>query len=390
MTTFSQKELDNRIKAIQQYIAHENADACIISSTVNLFYLNGFVFDGQMFIFPDREPMLFVRRPVDIEAENVLFIYKPEQIPELLEKQNVAVPKRILLENDVLSYNSVSRIQKALQMPELKNVSAFMREMRSVKSESELELIRESAASHAKVYEQIPSLYRSGMTDLELQIEIEYIMRKEGSIGIFRSFGENMDIYMGNLLAGDNAQEASPFDFALGGKGIDPLLPLGSANKALKPGTSIMVDMAGNYTPYISDMTRTFSVGEIPDEAHRAHQLSIDIHREIISFAKEGVACSDIYEKAMEMVVENNLEDYFMGTTQQARFIGHGLGLEINEPPVFAPRSKQLLQKNMAIALEPKFVLPGIGAVGMENTYFVTETGLEKVTVCEEGIVKLG
>jgi Xaa-Pro aminopeptidase len=121
--------------------------------------------------------------------------------------------------------------------------------------------------------------------------------------------------------------------------------------------------MAGNYTPYISDMTRTFSVGEIPDEAHRAHQLSIDIHNEIISFAKEGIACSDIYERAMKMVVNNKMENYFMGTTQQAKFIGHGLGLEINEPPVFAPRSREILQKNMAIALEPKFVLPGIGAV---------------------------
>lgn len=389
MTTLSQKELDNRIVKIQQHIEYENADACIISSTVNLYYLNGFVFDGYMFIFSDREPILFVRRPVNIDAENVLFIYKPEQIPELLAKHNLTVPKRILLENDVLSYNSVSRFQKALNMPEMKNVSGFMREMRTVKSESELMQIRKSAVSHAKVYEQIPSLYRLGMTDLELQIEIEYVMRKKGSIGTFRSFGENMDIYMGNLLAGDNAQEASPFDFALGGKGIDPLLPLGSANKLLKPGTSIMVDMAGNYTPYISDMTRTFSVGEIPDEAHRAHQLSIDIHNEIISFAKEGIACSDIYERAMKMVVNNKMENYFMGTTQQAKFIGHGLGLEINEPPVFAPRSREILQKNMAIALEPKFVLPGIGAVGIENTYFVTETGLEKVTVCEESIVML-
>ena len=78
-----------------------------------------------------------------------------------------------------------------------------------------------------------------------------------------------------------------------------------------------------------------------------------------------------------------------MGTTQQAKFVGHGVGLEINEPPVFAPRSREILQKNMAVAFEPKFVLPGIGAVGIENTYFVTETGLDKVTICEENIVAL-
>ena len=108
-----------------------------------------------------------------------------------------------------------------------------------------------------------------------------------------------------------------------------------------------------------------------------------------MKFLKPGVACSDVYNMAMEMVVENNMEDYFMGTTQQAKFIGHGVGLEINEPPVFAPRSREVLQKSMAIALEPKFVLPNIGAVGIENTYFVTEAGLEKATICEESIIVL-
>ena len=342
-----------------------------------------------MYIMPDKEPLLFVKRPVNIDGDNVEYIRKPEQLPDLLKKHNIATPKRILLEKDVLPFNVVMRFQKALNMPELKNISGFMREIRSVKSDDELAQIRKSAISHSNVYKQIPSLYRHGMTDLELQIEIEYIMRKEGSIGSFRTFGGNMDIYMGSLLAGDNAQVSSPFDFALGGKGIDPLLPLGSANKTLKQGTTIMIDMAGNYTPYLDDMTRTFSVGEIPEEAQHAHQLSIDIHNEIIGFAKEGVACSDVYERTMEMVIDNKMEKYFMGTTQQARFVGHGVGLEINEPPVLAPRSREVLKKNMAIAFEPKFVLPGIGAVGIENTYFVTETGLEKVTICEENIIVL-
>ena len=389
MQIISQDDIKKRIQQIQQHLVDQKMDACVISSLVNLYYLNGFIFDGYMYIQPDQEPMLFVKRPVDIDSDRVEYIRKPEQLPELLAKHNMALPKNILLESDVLSYNSVKRFQKALQMPHMKSISGFMRELRSVKSDDELAQLRKSALSHAKVYKQILGLYREGMTDLDLQIEIEYVMRKEGSIGTFRAFGENMDIYMGNLLAGDNAQEASPFDFALGGRGIDPLLPLGSANKLLQPGTSIMIDMAGNYTPYISDMTRTFSVGELPEEAQRAHQLSIDIHTEIIGFAKQGIACADVYERTMEMVVDSKMEQYFMGTTQQAKFVGHGLGLEINEPPVFAPRSREILQKNMAIALEPKFVLPGIGAVGIENTYFVTETGLEKVTICDENIIVL-
>jgi Xaa-Pro aminopeptidase len=83
------------------------------------------------------------------------------------------------------------------------------------------------------------------------------------------------------------------------------------------------------------------------------------------------------------------MQRYFMGTSQQAKFIGHGVGLEINEPPVMTPRSKEILVSGMAIALEPKFVLPGIGPVGIENTYIVYDKGLEKITLCDESLMLL-
>ena len=389
MNIFSRDEIAKRVKQVQQYIVDQKFDACVITSPVNMYYLNGFIFNGYMYIMPERDPLLFVKRPITIKGDNVEHIRKPEQLPELLEARNIVLPKSILLESDLMPYNGVVRFQKALHMPTLKSISGQMRVMRSVKSDAELGEIRKSALTHVEVHKQIPSLYRPGMTDLEFQIEIEYLMRKHGSIGPFRTFGENMDIFMGNVLAGDNAETPSPFDFAMGGKGTDPILPLGPSNKVMKQGTTVMIDMAGNFTSYLSDITRTYSIGTAPEEALRAHQLSIDIHKEIVGIAKEGVACADVYNRAMEIVVENKMEAYFMGTTQQAKFVGHGMGLEINEPPVFAARTREVLKKNMAIALEPKFVLSGIGAVGVENTYIVTESGLENITICEENIIEL-
>ena len=389
MNTFSKLEITSRVEKVKQYIIDQKADACIITSPVNMYYLNGFIFNGYLYITPDREPLLFVKRPVTIEGDNIEAIRKPEQLPDLLAARNIPLPNSILLESDLMPYNGVVRFQKALHMPSLKSISGQMRVMRSVKSDAELAQIRRSATTHVMLHNQIPCLYQMGMTDLEFQIEIEYLMRKSGSIGPFRAFGENMEIFMGNVLAGDNAEAPSPFDFTMGGKGTDPMLPLGPSNKEMKQGTTVMIDMAGNFTSYLSDMTRTYSIGAAPEEALRAHQLSIDIHKQILTFAKEGVACADIYNCAMEMVVDNNMQDYFMGTKQQAQFVGHGMGLEINEPPVFTARSREVLKKNMAIALEPKFVLPNIGAVGVENTYFVTETGLENVTVCKEDIIEL-
>ncbi|MDD3555823.1 MAG: aminopeptidase P family N-terminal domain-containing protein, partial [Proteiniphilum sp.] len=256
-----------RQKRVQHSITTLQADACVITSPVNQFWLCGFVFDGYLLLYPEGEALLFVRRPAGIADERVIEIRKPELIPSLLRNAGLPLPHRLLLEADQLSFSSATRLQAAMEMPELVNFSWELRRLRAVKSAYELNQIRESALVHRQVYELIPSLYRKGMTDLELQIEIEREMRLHGSIGIFRSFGENMEIFMGSMLAGDNAQAASPFDYALGGRGISPLLPLGANGTKLVPGMTLMVDMAGNYRPWMDDMSRTFAIEEIPNVA---------------------------------------------------------------------------------------------------------------------------
>lgn len=389
MYELPEQESTTRLLRLQQSIRERQADACVITSSVNQYWLCGTIFDGYILAFPEGDPLLFVKRPSTMEREKFIHIRKPEQIPVLLHEAGLPLPKKVLLESDVLSHSSALRLQAALGMPEIMNVSGVLRGLRAVKSEYELNQIRESAAIHTQVYQLIPSLYRKGMTDLALQIEIERQMRLHGSLGIFRTFGENMDIFMGSILAGDNAQAASPYDFALGGEGISPLLPLGANGSLLAPGSTLMVDMAGNYRPYMDDMTRTFVIEHAPDIAYKVHQVSIDIVHAIEETTKAGTPCAELYLIAEKIVRENKLEKYFMGTKQQAKFIGHGVGLEINELPVLTARSKEVLESGMAIALEPKFVLPGIGAVGIENTYIVHDDRLEKVTLCEEELVVL-
>ncbi|MEL7599105.1 MAG: Xaa-Pro peptidase family protein [Proteiniphilum sp.] len=382
-------EKNARLLKLQQVLIAMQAEACLITSSVNQYWLTGFIFDGYILVYAEGEPLLFVRRPTSLSGENIVGIRKPEQIPSLLREAGLQVPKQVLLESDTVTLSAALRLQAALEMPEIKNISAAIRTLRSVKSEYELNQIRESAAIHTKVYELIPSLYRKGMTDLALQIEIERQMRLHGSAGIFRSFGENMDIFMGSMLAGDNAQVPSPYDYALGGGGITPLLPLGANGTPLTPGTTLMVDMAGNYRPNMDDMTRTFVIEHAPDIAYKAHQVSLDIVHTLEATTKAGVPCAELWHLAEKIVREDKLEAYFMGTAQQARFVGHGVGLEINEPPVLTLRSKEVLEPGMAIAIEPKFVLPGIGAVGVENTYVVHDDRLEKVTLYEESLVVL-
>ncbi|MDD3510337.1 MAG: aminopeptidase P family N-terminal domain-containing protein, partial [Fermentimonas sp.] len=267
MNELTKEESNLKFEKIQNILRKKDSDACIITSSVNQYWLCGFIFDGYLYITADRDPILFVKRPSDLDDERIIYIRKPEQIPGLLQEAGLPLPKRILIEADQLTLNAANRLQAALNMPELLNISDKIRKIRSVKSEYELNQMRECAKIHSEVYQLIPALYRKGMSDLQLQIEIEREMRLRGSVGIFRSFGENMDIFMGSILAGDNAQAASPYDYALGGEGITPLLPLGANGTPLKPGTTVMVDMAGNYRPYMDDMTRTFAIEHAPDIA---------------------------------------------------------------------------------------------------------------------------
>ena len=130
-----------------------------------------------------------------------------------------------------------------------------------------------------------------------------------------------------------------------------------------------MVDMGGNFTGYTTDMSRVFSVGKLPDLALKAHDTSLKIQQEIIRTAHPGVPAAELYNLAARMAEEAGLSAYFMGHRQQAGFVGHGIGIEINEQPVLAPRSKEVLKAGMVFALEPKFVIPEVGAVGVENSF---------------------
>ena len=377
-----------RTQRIQEKMQADNVDACILTTSVNVFYVAGSIYNGYFYLPVEGKPIHFIKRTSSVTFDNAVHIRKPEQIADELAKLSLDIPKRILLETDAVSFNDCNRIISSLQNPEVVNASTLLRKIRSVKSEFELSQIRICAQKHVEVYKQIPNIYKPGMTDLDLQFQIELLMRQHGSLGIFRSYGANMDIYMGSLLVGENAEAPSPFDFALGGKGENSL-PLGACGEKIEKGNTIMVDMAGNYSPWMTDMTRVFSLGKVSDLAYKAHQISIEIHETIIQNTKVGTACAELYNTAIDIVKKNQLEAYFMGTKQQAQFIGHGVGIEINEPPVLTPRSKELLEVNTVFALEPKFVIPGIGAVGIENTFVVKENDLVKLTILEESIIDL-
>ena len=385
-----QPELKLRRDKIRALMAQQGIDAALITCNVNLIYTYGCVVSGYLYLPLNAPARLFIKRPNDIEGEHIHPIRKPEQITGLLKECGLPLPVKLMLEGDELPFTEYNRL--AACFPETEVVpcgTALIRQARSVKTPMEIEMFRRSGAAHTKAYEQIPSVYQPGMTDRQLSVEIERLMRLEGCLGIFRVFGQSMEIFMGSVLTGDNAGYPSPYDFALGGQGLDPALPGGANKTPLKEGQSVMVDLGGNFNGYMNDMSRVFSIGKLPEEAYTAHQVCLDIQEKIASIARPGIACEVLYDTAVEVVKAAGFADKFMGTGQQAKFIGHGIGLEINEAPVLAPRIKQQLEPGMVFALEPKIVIPGVGPVGIENSWVVTNEGIEKLTNCNEEIIEL-
>lgn len=384
-----ENELELKWRRIQQAMRQEEADGCLLTMNMNLYYVSGQVFNGYFYLPAEGRPYWFVKRLTIPETNQVHVIRKPEQIPDFFRDLNLAMPRKLLLEADELSYNEYIRLQHVFRAEATGNASALIRHIRMIKTPWEIEQMRISARKHEAVYREIPACYRPGMRDIELQIEIEKRMRVHGSLGYFRAFGSNMDIFVGSLLAGENAGEPSPFDFALGGTGMHASGPLGANGTLLEEGTTVMADMSGNYTAYQTDMTRVFSIGKLPDRAYRVHRVALEIQARMERTAKPGVPCAELYRDALAMAGQEGLEDCFMGTRFQAKFVGHGVGLEINELPVLTTRSKDILQPGMTFAFEPKFVLAGIGAVGIENTFLVTDSGVEKMTLLDENIIEL-
>ena len=387
-------EQGNRLAPLKNAMREAGIDRALVCTNANVYYLTGRVFRGYIYIDVRLDaPVYFVRQPSTLKAsagEPLFHIRKPEDMAQALADIGADVSGDIALELDGVSYAEACRLGAVFGMAApAGNISGILRKVRSVKTAAEQSLLRLSGERQSLVYERIPHLFREGMTDIELQIEIERASRLGGCLGQFRVAGREMELFMGNVLVGDNADTPSPYDFAMGGEGLDPSNPIGANGTVIRPGMPVMVDVNGNYTGYMTDMTRMYYSDSLPAEAAKAAGLSVAICDALAAMMLPGAKACDLYGKALEMATEAGMEHYFMGHRSHAGFVGHGIGIEVNELPVLAPRSRDVLAVGNVIAVEPKFVIPHVGAVGIENTYIVTDKGGDVITAAQTAPIEL-
>jgi Xaa-Pro aminopeptidase len=289
---------------------------------------------------------------------------------------------------DVIPAQTYLGFQSLFDQTRIVDVSHAVRQVRSIKSAYEMQLIREAAMKSDQVDEFTKGIIQEGLTELELAGQIEAYSRKLGHQGIVRMRLWGSELFYGHLMCGASGAVPSYLASPTGGTGAGPAVAQGPGFDRIQAHQPILVDYVFAYKGYLSDHTRIFSIGELPDDLMRAHAAMLSIQAEIIREARPGISAGRIYEIAVDLADKAGYAENFMGTgDQRIRFVGHGVGLELDEYPFLALGQDTLLQEEMVIAFEPKLIFPGKGVVGIENTHRVTSNGLEQLTVSDGNII---
>lgn len=372
-----------------------SVDAIFVFQNTDLFYFSGTVQAGLLCLPASGDPVYLVQKSLSrarLESpwDRIFPFPGFKKIPEFLNHEGIRNLRRVGIESDVLPVNHYLRMVESFQGTVFIDASEAIRRIRMVKSGQEVEQIRHAAAMLRVAFDRLPEWIHAGATELEVMAQLEGFLRSLGHQGLIRMRSFDHHIGYGTLSSGSSASNPTSFPGPVGFVGLYPAVPNGGSTHRIEPGEPLLADIVGGYGGYVADKTRTYVLGELPRDLADAHQFAITLNREIESMLRPGVQCSWIYERALELVADSPYGAGFMGIgDSQVRFVGHGVGLELDELPVLARGFDIPLEPGMTIAVEPKVFFPERGGVGIENTYLVTAAGSEKLTDYPEEVIRL-
>ncbi len=378
------EELLRRIAGLKAMMAERGIDFAVIMENVNRFYFTGTIQRGMLVIALNCEPLLFIERSVerarlDTPLE-VIPIRSDREVRKTLEEKNILQGKGGL-ELDVLPVAVFERFKNIIGFSDFTDLSVLIKELRIIKSPYELEQIRKSGAIFSHVFTRAQEVIREGVSEVEIETHLAAAARMQGHQGLSRIRGFNMAALPMCVFTGYTTGLASYWDGPISGVGVNPSVPQGSSFNKVRRGIPVLVDCGISYNGYVTDETRAFTVGEMESLFRKPYEVAREIIEDAEHFGKEGVNATELFQRAIQMVQQAGLEEHFMGHGEgRVSFIGHGLGLEINELPVITARHSRLLEEGMVFAYEPKFVFPGSGAIGIEVSFIVRKDRLERVS----------
>ncbi|MDD3846721.1 MAG: Xaa-Pro peptidase family protein [Syntrophorhabdaceae bacterium] len=386
-------DLLNRIDRLRHLMAGAGIDFAFMVQSVDRFYFTGTMQKGVVVIPLEQEPLIFVEKGTERAAMETPLAITPvkndREIGDILSDRHLLKGKAGL-ELDVLPVAVFDRLKRVVGFGRYADISKQIKEVRAIKSRFELDQIMRSGEMLSHVFARARDEVREGRTELEIEAVLMSASRKMGHQGLLRMRGINQEMMTMTVQAGFTGALPTLLDAPITGIGVTPAVPQGSSFKEVERGVPVTIDYGGGYNGYITDETRTFVVGELREPFRRPYETAQSIIEDVIAFARPGTDCRDIFRRADDMARKAGLREYFMGYGEgKVGFIGHGLGLEINELPVLTPRHEMLLERGMVFAFEPKFVLPNLGAVGIEIDLIVGPDRVERVTTNSTDIARI-
>ena len=383
-------EIEHRLQCIQEMMVQDGFEGALLFQNLDRFYFSGTMQPGVLFLQPQEEPILFIRKNIDrareeSSLEKIVPLNSLRDLPATILEMDLPLPQTLGLELDILPAQTYLQIETLFPAVPLLDISIQLRRCRMIKSSWEIENLRQAAKMTADLVQAVPSLLKPRLTELELAGRLESFLRHRGHQGFIRTRGFNQEVFYGHVLSGTEGAQASYVNSPSGGLGTGPAFSQGAGFKVLRPHEPISIDYCGCSNGYIADQTRMFSLGAPPATVLEAYQAMLEVQEVIKKRTYPGITGEQVYQWALEAATRLGYRDHFMGSgTTQTAYVGHGVGLELDELPLLAPKFDWPLLENMVFAFEPKVILPGVGLVGTENTFLLTQQGLEPLTTAPE------
>lgn len=359
-------------------------DTAVIVSRINQYYFTGTMQDGMLVIQRDGSVSYYVRRSFE-RARNespLNEIYKMNSYRDAAESLGRDLGNAFF-ETEVITVGMIGRLKKYFNIAEFNSLDKVVLSLRSIKSPYELGWMERSGKQHQDLLENVvPGLLKEGMSEADFAGEIYQKMVMHGYHGVSRFSMFQTEMIAGQMGFGESSLYPTSFDGPGGSYGMSAAVPLlGSRERKLKKGDLVFVDLGFGMNGYHSDKTQVYSFGGEPaDDVLKAHRACIEVQSRLAEMLKTGAIPSEIYNTVMGELPDE-LERDFMGFgDRKVTFLGHGVGLHIDEPPVIANGFDLPLEENMVIALEPKKGIAGVGMVGVEDTYVVSPDGGRCIT----------
>lgn len=380
------EELNERLSRFIQLMNKSNPDwnTSIIFGKINQYYFTGTMQDGLLLINSKGKRFYFVRKSIErakIESpiEEIYQINSYRDVASIYGKEL----GNTFFDTETATYAIIQRFSKHFNLNPPKSLDKVILSLRAVKSPYELHWMKISGKLHHRLLTQIvPDLIVEGISEAQFIAEIFRKMISIGYHGVSRFSMFETDMVIGQIGFGESSIYPTSFDGPGGNYGMSPAVPtMGRQNKLLCKGDLVFVDIAFGVNGYHSDKTQVYLYGAEPSEKiKKIHQNCIDIEKELAAKLIPGAIPAKIYNSVMSDIDNSFLKNFMGFEKETVKFLGHGVGLYVDEFPVIANGFNEPLKENMVVALEPKKGIQGFGMVGVEDTYIVTPKGGKCIT----------